>query len=73
VLQLRESSKEDLDDARSILHDVDTQCGLLPGGGSYKDSNQYGYGGSGHRRGGWGFQTDRSAEYDDSDHYFYSI
>ena len=56
-----------MDDARSILHDVDTQWGLLPCGGAYKD-----YGGLG-QRGRWGFQTQLSADYDDSDHSFYSI
>ncbi|ESK87666.1 hypothetical protein Moror_1888 [Moniliophthora roreri MCA 2997] len=28
-------------DARGILHDVDTQWGLIPGGGAYKESNFY--------------------------------
>jgi hypothetical protein len=28
-------------DARGILHDIDTQWGLIPGGGAYKDSDFY--------------------------------
>jgi hypothetical protein len=28
-------------DARGILHDIDTQWGLIPGGGAYSDSNFY--------------------------------
>lgn len=28
-------------DARSILHEIDTQWGDMPGGGAYKDSNHY--------------------------------
>jgi len=28
-------------DARGILHDIDTQWGLIPGGGAYKESNHY--------------------------------
>jgi len=29
------------DDARSILEDIDTQWGLLPRGGAYKESGEY--------------------------------
>ena len=28
-------------DARSIAHDIDTQCGSMPRGGAYSDSNDY--------------------------------
>jgi hypothetical protein len=28
-------------DARGIAHDIDTQWGMMPGGGAYKDSNLY--------------------------------
>jgi len=28
-------------DARSVAHDIDTQWGLIPGGGAYSDSNFY--------------------------------
>jgi hypothetical protein len=28
-------------DARGILHDIDTQWGLIPGGGAYSDRNFY--------------------------------
>jgi hypothetical protein len=28
-------------DARSIAHDIDTQWGMMPWGGAYKDSNHY--------------------------------
>jgi hypothetical protein len=28
-------------DARGILHDIDMQWGLIPGGGAYSDSNFY--------------------------------
>ena len=40
-------TREDVDaasdtwDARGILHDIDTQWGLMPGGGAYSDSNFY--------------------------------
>ena len=28
-------------DARGVLHDIDTQWGMLPQGGAYKESNHY--------------------------------
>ncbi|THH31893.1 hypothetical protein EUX98_g2269 [Antrodiella citrinella] len=31
----------DLDDARGILEDIDTQWGMMPQGGAYKESNHY--------------------------------
>lgn len=62
-----------MDDARSILHDADTQWGLLPCGGAYKDYHDGGLGRGRYRARGLGFQTHLSADYDDSDHSFYSI
>ncbi|KAG6888585.1 hypothetical protein C0995_007267 [Termitomyces sp. Mi166 len=31
----------DEEDLRGLLYDIDTQWGLLPGGGAYKESNHY--------------------------------
>lgn len=28
-------------DMRAVLHDIDTQWGMLPEGGAYKESNRY--------------------------------
>lgn len=36
-----QEDEDDEDDARSVLYDVDTQWGLMPGGGAYKDSDHY--------------------------------
>jgi hypothetical protein len=33
--------RSDEEDARSILYDIDTQWGMMPQGGAYKDSNHY--------------------------------
>ncbi|KZT64981.1 hypothetical protein DAEQUDRAFT_769220 [Daedalea quercina L-15889] len=37
--EVRDAS--DAYDARGILHDIDTQWGMLPHGGAYKESNHY--------------------------------
>ena len=40
ALNRRHQLDED-DDARSVLYDIDTQWGLLPHGGAYKESERY--------------------------------
>lgn len=35
------NDRDDQDDARSILYDIDTQWGLLPHGGAYKESDHF--------------------------------
>ena len=39
--KLPKSHHLDDDDLRSLLYDIDTQWGLLPHGGAYKESNHY--------------------------------